>query len=177
MGNIFYRIEEDLKAGRKKKACDRMRSLINEFPDDISLREKLGQIYYDSGFKDEAGKFWILCELQNFEMKEAVEIYRKSLSNSGNAILKDIVFRGDKNRLSQYSRDILNELESDSFRKVKYIPDFKRKDREKGNYTESKDSFLSTIGFYLFIGGIILLPVLGFVKLCEIIKILFEIIF
>ncbi|WP_435524081.1 DUF6584 family protein [Chryseobacterium indoltheticum] len=51
MGNIFYRIEEDLKAGRKKKACDRMRNLINEFPNDISLREKLGQIYYDSGFK------------------------------------------------------------------------------------------------------------------------------
>lgn len=177
MGKIFYRIEEDLKAGRKKKACDRLRNLINEFPDDISLREKLGQIYYDSGFKDEAGKFWVLSEIQDFEMKEAVEIYRKSLSNSGNAILKDIVFRGDKNQLSQYSRDILNELESDSFRKTKHIPDFKRKGREKRNYTESKDSFLSKIGFYLFIGGIILLPVLGFVKLCETIKILFKIIF
>ncbi|WP_374105512.1 DUF6584 family protein [Chryseobacterium sp. NKUCC03_KSP] len=170
-------MEEDLKAGRKKKACDRLRNLINEFPDDISLREKLGQIYYDSGFKDEAGKFWILCKLQNFEMKEAVDIYRNSVSNSGNAILKDIVFRGNKNQLSQYSRDILNELESDSFIKTKHVPDFKRKRREKRNYTESKDSFLSKIGFYLFIGGIIFLPVLGFVKLCEIIKILFEIIF
>lgn len=177
MGNIFYRIEEDLKAGRKKKACNRMRSLINEFPDDISLREKLVQIYYDSGFKDEAGKFWVLSEIQNFEMKEAVEIYRKALSNSGNAILKDIVFRGNKNQLSQYARDILNELESDSFIKTKHVPDFKRKGREKRNYTESQDNFLSKIGFYLFIGGIILLPVLGFVKLCEIIKILFKIIF
>ncbi len=177
MGTIFYRIDEDLKAGRKKKACDRLRNLINEFPDDISLREKLGQIYYDSGFKDEAGKFWILSELQNFDMKEAVDIYRNSLSNSGNAILKDIVFRGDKNQLSEYLKNILSELESDSFRKTKHIPEFKRKDREKGNYTESKDTFLSTIGLYLFIGGLILLPVLGFVKLCELIKILFEIIF
>lgn len=41
----IYRINEDLKAGRKKKACDKLRNLINEFPDDISLREKLGQIY------------------------------------------------------------------------------------------------------------------------------------
>jgi len=49
MGTIFYRIDEDVKAGRKKKACDRLRNLINEFPDDISLREKLGRIYYDSG--------------------------------------------------------------------------------------------------------------------------------
>lgn len=173
MGTIFYRIDEDLRAGRKKKACDRLRNLINEFPDDISLREKLGQIYYDSGFKDEAGKFWILSEIQNFEMKDAVDIYRNSFSNSGNAILKDIVFRGDKNQLSEYSRNILSELESDSFKKTKHIPEFKRKDREKGNYEESKENFLSKIGFYLFVGGLVLLPILGFFKLLELLNSLF----
>lgn len=173
MGTIFYRIEQDLKAGRKKKACDRLRNMINQFPDDISLREKLAQIYHDSGFKDEAGKFWIFSEPQNFEMKEAVELYRKSFSNSGNAILKDIVFRGDKTQLSEYAKNILKELETDSFKKTKRIPDFKRKQREKGNYTESKDSFFSNVGFYLLIGGIILLPFLGFVKLGEIIDSIF----
>lgn len=174
MGNMFYRIEEDLKAGRKKKACDRLRNLINEFPDDLSLRDKLAKIYYDSGFKDEAGKFWILAEPQNFEMKEAVEMYRNSLSNSGNAILKDIVFRGDKTQLSEYAKNILKELETDSFKKTKRIPDFKRKQREKGNYTESKDSFFSNVGLYLLIGGIILLPFLGLVKLGEIIGSIFS---
>lgn len=39
MGNLFYKIEEDLKAGRKKKACDRLRNMINQFPNDISLRK------------------------------------------------------------------------------------------------------------------------------------------
>lgn len=174
MGTIFYRIEQDLKAGRKKKACDRLRNLINEFPDDLSLRDKLAQIYYDSGFKDEAGKFWILSEPQNFEMKEAVEMYRNSLSNSGNAILKDIVFRGDKTQLSDYAKNILKQLETDSFKKTKHIPDFKRKQREKGDYTESKDSFFSNVGLYLLIGGIILLPFLGLVKLGEIIGSIFS---
>lgn len=173
MGNIFYRIEEDMKAGRKKKACDRLRNLINEFPDDISLREKLGQIYYDSGFLDEAGKFWILSEPKNSEMKQAVELYKNSLGNSGNAILKDIVFRGDKNKLSNHAKDILKELESDSLKKVKRVPDFKRKQREKGNYTESKDSFLNTVKFCLVMGGVILLPILGFIKLFELISLLF----
>jgi hypothetical protein len=173
MENIFYKIEKDLKEGRKKKACDRLRNLINEFPDDTSLREKLGQIYYDSGFKDEAGKFWILSEPKNTEMKEAVEIYRNTFSNSGNAILKDIVFRGDKSKLSDYTKNILKELESDSLKKTKRIPDFKPKNREKGNYTESKSSFLGTVGFYLFIGGLILLPILGFFKLFELLDSLF----
>lgn len=174
MGTIFYRIEQDLKVGRKKKACDRLRNLINEFPDDLSLRDKLAQIYYNAGFKDEAGKFWILSEPQNFEMKEAVEIYRNSLSNSGNAILKDIVFRGDKTQLSEYAKNILKQLETNSFKKTKHITDIKRKQREKGNYTESKDSFFSNVGFYLLIGGIILLPFLGLVKLGEIIGSVFS---
>ncbi|KPH13905.1 DUF6584 family protein [Chryseobacterium sp. ERMR1:04] len=173
MESIFYRIEQDLKAGRKKKACDRLRNLINEFPDDISLREKLGQIYYDSGFKDEAGKFWIFFEPQNFEMKEAVEIYRNSLSNSGNAILKDIVFRGDRNQLPEYAQKKLKELESDSFKKTKHIPDFKPKRREKGNYKESEGNFLGKIGVYLLIAAIILIPILGLVKLFEIINSIF----
>jgi hypothetical protein len=173
MGNHFYKIEQDLKTGKKKKACERLRNLINEYPDDLSLREKLAQIYYDAGFKDEAGKFWILSEPQNFEMKEAVEIYRSSLSNSGNAILKDMVFRGDKNKLSAYSLNIIKELEADSFKKTRHIPNFERKSREKGNYTESKDSFFSKTGFVLFIAAIILLPFLGIVKLGEIIDSIF----
>ena len=176
MKNIFYRIDEDIKSGRKKKACERLRNLINDFPDDLSLREKLAQIYYDSGFLDEAGKFWILSELHTFEIKEAVEIYRKSLGDSGNAILKDIVFRGDKTQLPEYSKNILNDLESDSFKKTNHIPEFKRKKREKGNYTETKESFLSKIGFYMIIGAIILIPVLGLLKFCEIIKALIKII-
>ena len=73
--------------------------MINQFPNDLSLRRRLGQIYFEAGFLDEAGKFWILSKPENNEMENAVEIYRKSLSNSGNAILKDIVFRGDKNCL------------------------------------------------------------------------------
>jgi len=173
MENMFYRIEQDIKEGRKKKACDRLRNMINQFPDDISLREKLAQIYYDSGFKDEAGKYWILSEPQNFEMKEAVEIYRKSFSNSGNAILKDVVFRGNKTQLSDFAKNILKELEADSLKKTKRIPDFKPKNREKGNYTEFKNSFFSNIGFYLLIGGIILLPILGFIKFLELINLLF----
>ncbi|WP_294288084.1 DUF6584 family protein [uncultured Chryseobacterium sp.] len=173
MATHFYKIEQDLKTGKKKKACERLRNLINEYPDDLSLRGKLAQIYYAAGFKDEAGKFWILSEPQNFEMKEAVEIYRSSLSNSRNAILKDIVFRGDKNKLPLYTLNIIKELEADSFKKTKHIPNFKRKGREKGNYTESKDSFFSEAGFILLIAAIILLPFLGIVKLGEIIDSIF----
>lgn len=174
MVNLLYRIEQDLKAGRKKKACDRLRNMINQFPNDLSLRKKLGQIYFEGGFLDEAGKFWILSPPENNEMENAVEIYRKSLSNSGNAILKDIVFRGDKNLLDEYAWKVITELEQNSLKITKHIPVFKTKTREKGSYSENKTDFLSKIGIYLIGGFVISLPVLGILKLFEIISSLFS---
>ncbi|UEQ75967.1 DUF6584 family protein [Chryseobacterium arthrosphaerae] len=176
MGDLFSRIDKDMKEGRKKKACDRLRNMINQFPDDLSLRKKLGQIYYEAGFLDEAGKFWILSEPENDEMKNAVGIYRKSLSNSGNAILKDIVFRGNKAHLNEYAMKIFADLEADSLKRTNHIPDFKPKTREKGNYSESaaKNSFPETVLFCLLIGLVILLPVLGIFKLLELIYLLFS---
>ncbi|RLJ23558.1 hypothetical protein CLU97_4331 [Chryseobacterium sp. 7] len=174
MGNLFYRIEQDLKKGRKKKACDRLRNMINQFPNDLSLRKKLGHIYFEAGFLDEAGKFWILSTPENNEMENAVEIYRNSLSNSGSAILKDIVFRGNKNLLDEYALNVITELEKDSFMATKHIPVFKTKTREKGSYSENKTGFLSKIGICLIIGFIISLPLLGIFKLFEMISSLFS---
>ncbi len=174
MGDLLHRIEYDLKEGRKKKACDRLRNLINQFPNDLSLRRRLGQIYFDAGFLDEAGKFWILSAPENKEMENAVELYRRSLSNSGNAILKDIVFRGDKDLLGEHAKKVISELEHDSFKATKHIPVFKAKMREKGTYSENKTGLLSKIGIFLLIGFVILLPVLGIFKLYELISSLFS---
>lgn len=176
MGNLFDKVEQDLKDGKKKKACDRLRNLINQFPDDLSLRKKLGQIYYNAGFLDEAGKYWILSKPENKEMEKAVELYRKTLSNSGNAILKDIVFRGNKTLLHEYAMNVIAELEKDSLKKTKHIPDFKLKTREKVNYpkSEAKTGFLNTLMFIMLIIFLISLPILGVFKLFELIKSLFS---
>ncbi len=174
MRSLFYKIEKDLKVGRKKKACDRLRNMVNQFPNDLSLRKRLGQIYFEAGFLDEAGKFWILNTPENNEMENAVGIYRKSLSNSGNAILKDIVFRGDKNLLDEHAKKVIIELEQDSLKATRQIPVFKAKTREKEKYQEHHTGFLSKIGIFLLIGFIILLPVLGIFKLLELISSLFS---
>ncbi len=176
MENLFSRIDQDLKEGKKKKACDRLRNLINQFPDDLSLRKKLGQIYYNAGFLDEAGKFWILTEPENDEMKNAVALYRETLSNSGNAILKDIVFRGNKAQLNEYAMNVFAELEKDSLKKTKHIPDFKPKNREKGKYSEAETptGFVNKIFIAVLIVFLISLPILGFFKLLELINELFS---
>lgn len=163
------KVNYDLEQGRKYKATLRLRNLINEFPNDLTLRNKLAEIYYESGFLDEAGKFWILSENRNPEINRCIEIYKNSVNNSGNQILKDIVFRGDKTKLSFHLQSTLNELEKDSFEKTKNIPNFQPKKNylEKDIYKETiKDKLIKYLffGFLLFI---VLLIILGFVKLIE----------
>ncbi|MDM1549823.1 hypothetical protein HX095_01180 [Empedobacter falsenii] len=83
--------------------------------------------------------------------------------------MKDIVFRGDKTKLSPHLQSILNELEKDSFEKTKNIPNFlpKKNYREENNYKETfKDKLIKYL-FFGFLIFIVLLIILGFVKLIE----------
>ena len=115
-------IDTELKNGFKSKAIDRLRNLIQQNPNEMQLRDKLAEIYYESGFLDAAGKYWILTEPTEKRIKNSVDIYEKSLNNSSLEILKDIVFRGQKNLLSQYGQNKLSQLELDCKEKHNYIP-------------------------------------------------------
>ena len=167
--SIKEKINYDLEQGRKYKATLRLKNLINEFPDDLTLRNQLAEIYYKGGFLDEAGKFWILTDEQNSEIERCIEIYKNSVNNSGNQILKDIIFRGNKNKLSANQQTILNELEKDSFEKTKNIPHF----NSKKNYSEkldNKETYKDKLIKYAFVAVllfILLLIILGIIKIIE----------
>lgn len=167
--DLFSKIDFDIKEGRKYKATLRLRNLINEYPDELNLRNQLADLYYQSGFYDEAGKFWILSETINPEISKCIEIYKNSVNNSGNQILKDIVFRGDKNKLSINQQTILKELEKNSLEKTKTVPNFQPKKNQK-NLIEYKETSKDRLIIYLFliiIIFIVLLLILGIIKIIE----------
>lgn len=167
--DLFSKIDFDIKEGRKYKATLRLRNLINEYPDELNLRNQLADLYYQSGFYDEAGKFWILSETINPEISKCIEIYKNSVNNSGNQILKDIVFRGDKNKLSINQQTILKELEKNSLEKTKTVPNFQSKKNQK-NHIEYKETSKDRLIIYLFliiIIFIVLLLILGIIKIIE----------
>ena len=142
------RIDSELKNGFKSKAIDRLRNLIQQNPNEIKLRNKLAEIYYESGFLDEAGKYWILTEPTEKRIKNCVDIYEKSVNHSSLEILKNIVFRGQKNLLSQYGQNKLGQLEHDCKEKHNYIPKYGTKPKFKAekNKQLSKDvSYLMPI--------------------------------
>lgn len=100
-------------------------------------------LYYESGFYDAAGRYWILTDPIEERIKHCVEIYEKTVNYSGNQILRDITFRGDKNKLSVYARNKLAQLESDSKAKVGSVPAYTRKYYREKKYKQDTERTFS----------------------------------
>jgi len=128
--SALRKIEFNINNGLKLKAAVQLGTLINKNPNNIELRNRLAELYFEAGFLDAAGKFWILNDSKDQNVKRCVEIYEKSVNHSGNRILLDLKFRGDKTLLSRYAQNKLAELEKDSLDKTNSIPDFKEKENE-----------------------------------------------
>ena len=159
------KIETEIKNGLKSKAIDRLRNLINQNPNKIELRNKLAELYYESGFLDSAGKYWILKEPTDNRIKKCVELYEKSVSYSGHQILREIKFCGDKTKLAEYAKAKLSELESDSETKTGYIPKIENNfQKPKVPFTKYKRTFedkMADFWAYFIIGICIILFLIG----------------
>lgn len=115
--NQIQLAEQEIKKGLKLKAVNRLKNVINFSPDEMGARTMLAQLYYEAGFYDAAGLYWMLTEPTEDHVKECVAIYKASVNYSPIQILKDIKYRGDKSELPQYALQTLNALEEERFKK------------------------------------------------------------
>ena len=163
------KIKSEFKNGLRFKATNKLRNLIQENPNEIELWNELAKLYYESGFLDAAGKYWILTEQIDERIKKCVEIYEKSVNYSGYQILQEITFRGDKSKLPEYAKQKMSELESDSEKKVNYIPKFSPKlNIQKKKKLEQKQTIQVKLVGFIFILIVIILVILmivGFITL------------
>ena len=164
----------EFENGLRYKATDRLRNLIQENPNNIELRNKLAEFYYKSGFLDSAGKYWILTEPTDDRIRKCVEVYEKSVNYSGNRILTELVFRGEKSKLPKYAQQKLTELELDSKKKVNHIPKFYPKSNmQKSNNSENKNNFKGKLIGLIFFSALALIIILIIVGLISVINWLF----
>lgn len=171
MKEKLKKIDEEIKCGLKLKAADRLRSLINEYPNDLTIWDKLAELYYDSGFLDAAGRYWILFEPNDERKRKSIEAYRSTVNNSGYQILQEITFRGDKEKLPEYAKRTLIELEADSRQKVNYVPHFGPKQKKiDRNKEDSVKTFGDKLINGLIISALIMFPVLAVIGLIRVIQ-------
>lgn len=91
----MIKVEYDLQHGDLGKARDRLHGLMLAYPDDLALRVKLAEIYWDLQQPAMAGRYWYLVENKTPEMVRAIEAFEKKEGNRPLQIARALNFSGD----------------------------------------------------------------------------------
>jgi hypothetical protein len=89
------KINADIASGDYGKARDRLHGLLATYPDDLTLRRRLGEVYWRLQYPAMAGRYWYLEETKTADMVAACEAFERSCGGSSLHILSALKFRGD----------------------------------------------------------------------------------
>ncbi|WP_371922588.1 DUF6584 family protein [Sporosarcina sp. Marseille-Q4943] len=89
------RIEEDIESDDLGKARDRLHGLISTYPNELELRKKLGDIYFELKYPAMAGRYWYLEKNKTPQMKKACIVFENSMGNDMDKIARALKYKGD----------------------------------------------------------------------------------
>jgi len=69
MDEKMVQIEQEIAEGKLGIARDRLQGLLSSFPADLTIRSKLGEVYWKLGYPIDAGRFWF-TELEPNEVQQ-----------------------------------------------------------------------------------------------------------
>jgi hypothetical protein len=89
------KVEREIAAGNLGKARDRLQGLLVTYPDDLTLRRRLGDVYWELQHPAMAGRYWYLEEYKTAAMAAACQAFEHSCGNRSLEILLALKFKGD----------------------------------------------------------------------------------
>lgn len=117
--NLLRQAKADIAAGQLGMARQRLHTLVQLFPDDLSLRRCLGDVYGKLQYPERAGCYWYLEEKKTPEMEVACEKFEKACGRKPYSILRALKLKGGPDSLPLgYARTLLEELS-------KHAPDYR----------------------------------------------------
>ena len=136
----LHRIQADIAASDLGKARDRLHGLIATYPDDLALRLRLGQVYWELRYPSMAGRYWYLEEEKTPDMTAACLLFERSCGGNPVNLLLGIKFRGDIERIRDtYAGRTLLELQRRAEESYGCTIEFGKTGRERYQYPRSSD--------------------------------------
>jgi hypothetical protein len=104
------RIEREISEGKLGIARDRLQGLVNEYPQDFSLRSKLGDVYWRLGYPVDAGRFWFFDSDPDEAKMVAVNAFL-AVCKSQDEVVRRLKLRcSEEELLKQVSKERIEEL-------------------------------------------------------------------
>jgi hypothetical protein len=74
-------VEQDIAAGDYSKVRDRLHGLLRTYPSDLTLRNRLGDVYWDLRYPAMAGRYWYLEDHKTPDMITACAAFERTYGN------------------------------------------------------------------------------------------------
>ncbi len=167
-GNALRRIEEDIAAGDYGKARDRLHGLLATYPNDLTLRRKLGDLYWQLRYPAMAGRYWYLEEQKTPDMVAACQAFERSCGHDPLQILLALKFRGEIEAMRHtFAGQTLLALQSRAKEERGVLVEFGKSGREKYHLIPQArpDNRLRWIGCFLISSVALVLMAIGLITI------------
>ena len=163
--DTLRRVQTDIEAGNIGRARDRLHGLIWQYPNDLSLRARLAEVYWQLRFPAMAGCYWYLEEPASDKIREAQAEFERFCGRDPLHMLQRLKFRGDAASMPPYAREKLLGLQRDCERKHGCYPDFSKKPayRRTGGWKEQVVPWGCVAG----IAAVLVLAAIGLVRVLQ----------
>ena len=166
-------VKSDISKGYKTRAINRLQGLINAYPNVLEFREELGKLYEGVDWKEKSGLYYLLTETASDSAKENVNVYLKSINNSGYKALMDLKYKGDKELLPEAVKTTLEDLEQRSIEVSGTFPFYLHKAPNSHVRGQHQTTWRDQLVPIFAITMLLLLIALIFIGLVQVIKWIF----
>lgn len=98
--STMAKVEAEISQGKLGIARDRLHGLIDTYACDLTLRSRLGDVYFKLGYPAMAGRFWYLDSDLDAEKETAVAAFLRECGNNSAAVLRRLKIRCEPEMLS-----------------------------------------------------------------------------
>jgi hypothetical protein len=95
----LQRVSDDIKRGYLGSARDRLHGLLASYPDDLSLRSRLADIYWQLRHPGMAGLYWFLESTRTEDIKRAIAEFERESGGDPWTILTRLKIKWESSSL------------------------------------------------------------------------------
>lgn len=120
------RIEGEIAEGRLGIARDRLHGLVVTYPEELSLRSRLAEVYWRLGYPIPAGEYWFLDPEPGEHGPEAIQAFLRDCGGDPKVVLKRLRLPPDLAGVRGYARQRVDELIEEYRRRYQEEPDLQK---------------------------------------------------